>query len=230
MDHGTLSPKAFVDRFRAKLASLPPLAEAVTRRRDGATDEIRDGNAEWTNVLLNTVLELGVEHGFTPYPRRLYFRRPRRGVVTNSKYDVPPRSGDRGEYLFDASWTTYPRTDREWLAEIARGPAPGARLRLICESEWVSSVRGPTAVDDHRLRVLYDFAKLVDVSAPVRVLLFTFMERGDASFEALAALCAKAAGAREHDDPSAGYALLGWPRSAWWEDRVSSMQARLLEV
>jgi hypothetical protein len=188
---------------------------AVRRRNDRPVDRIEDDNAAWSNVLLNAILDLGHERGFNVFPRRLYFGRAQ--YAGNSKYDQPRRSDDRGEYLFDACWTTYPTTATEWLARLRHGPIPEPRIALACESEWVATVRGSVSSTEHVAAVLDDFAKLTDVGAPLKVLLYAFGTEDGATSEEIVTLCASAAGAIQVErPPPAGYALLGWPLGAGW--------------
>lgn len=177
------------------------LASAVVRRSERPDDLILDLDAEWTNALLNSLLILGeAEHGLTVYPRRLYFSRDgTRG--RNAKYDVHPH--DDGEYLVDACWTNYPR--RGWSAQLRHGLIRKPRIVLACESEWTADIEA----------VLQDFAKLTDLDATMKVMLFAFTPPR-ATFDDVANLCAAAASARRVEPREDGYLLLGWPVGAAW--------------
>jgi hypothetical protein len=141
-------------------------------RSDSASSLTKEGgSAEWTNALQNLLLELGIELGFHVFPRRRYFSRGKLG--SNSTHDRPERGDDIGEYILDVSWTRYPRTI-EWL-ESLRAPVGAALepgLVLACEGEWAAGRFGKLEREEHVAAVLDDFAKLTDVRAARKVLIF----------------------------------------------------------
>jgi hypothetical protein len=210
-------------RIRDELTRRPILRDAIVIRSDSASSLTKEGgSAEWTNALQNLLLELGIELGFHVFPRRRYFSRGKLG--SNSTHDRPERGDDIGEYILDVSWTRYPRTI-EWL-ESLRAPVGAALepgLVLACEGEWAAGRFGKLEREEHVAAVLDDFAKLTDVRAARKVLIFAFQPADRASiadFDDIVALCKRAVGAIT---PGEQYLLLGWPFDAVWEQRLTSL-------
>jgi hypothetical protein len=178
--------------------------------------------------LLNIMLRIGAECGFEVYPRRKYFARQSRG--TNSDYDKPlKRDDDRGEWLVDAAWTRYPAPDA-WVERLRSGaPSGGRGFVLACESEWASGQFGVQDPTTHVSWVLDDFAKLVDVRAPLKVMFFSFQPRtlgGIAGFDDIVSLCETVAAPVE---PTEHYLLFGWPYLASWSERITSLATASLQ-
>lgn len=209
-----------------ELATRESLKDALTYRSDAKVGVVKSaGSAEWTNVLLNIVLRLGADYGFEVYPRRKYFARGRTGK--NCDFDRPPCVDDRGEWLFDASWTRYPDT-LPWVEQLrANREASPRSLVLACESEWASGRFGLQEPAAHVAAVLDDFAKLVDVRAPLKVMFFGFQPQtrdGLAGFDDVVALCRQIA---EPIECGEAYILFGWPYSATWDARMTTLATAL---
>ena len=208
--------ESFLTRLHAP--EFSELAGAVTRRGDRRADVPRDTSSVWTNVLLNVVLSMGTEDGWTTYPARRYWSQGKDNG-RNSSYDGPrPQPDDRGEYLFDACWTTYPRVASGWTRALENGPGlPQPRLVLSCECEWAERP-GPDRSGETRAgRILDDFAKLVDAPARHRLMMFSYWD--DLRFDRIVGLCSRLATPFGADD---AYALIGWHASTPWEDRASA--------
>lgn len=206
-----------------RLAAAGKLESALTFRSDAVGCAVKPaGSAEWTNALLNMVLDLGVAMGFQVYPRRKYFARTRRG--TNSDFDRPMRGDDRGERLVDAAWGRYDG-GAGWVDALRAGPPREARdLLLACESEWASGRFGKQPANEHVALVLGDFAKLVDVRASLKVMIFSFLPPtpdGVGSFDDLVTLCQAAA---TPIAPGEHYQLFGWPFDASWDERLTTLR------
>ncbi len=92
----------------------------------------------------------------------------------------------------------------------------------------MASVRGRPTPADHVFAILTDFAKLTDVPAQLKLMMFAFLDEPSARFDDIAKLCASAAAAAPHDDPPEGYLLLGWPQTAYWKDRTTLLEHRYL--
>ena len=199
------------ERIFQELSSFEQLEAALTVRSDSKESVVKPGgSAEWTNALLNIVLRIGADCGFEVYPRRKYFARHSRG--TNSDYDKPlKRDDDRGEWLVDAAWTRYPAPNA-WVERLRSGMrSDGRGLVLACESEWASGQFGVQDPITHVSLVLDDFAKLVDVRAPLKLMFFGFqpgMPGGIAGFDDIVSLCGTVAAPV---DPTEHYLLFGWP-------------------
>lgn len=209
--------------FLARLASAAKLESALTFRSDAAGCAVKPaGSAEWTNALLNMVLGLGVALGFQVYPRRKYFARKSRG--TNSDFDRPMRGDDRGEWLVDAAWGRYDG-GADWVDALRAAPPRKAHdLVLACESEWAAGRYGAQSADEHVALVLGDFAKLVDVRASLKVMIFSFLPQtpnGVASFDDIVNLCGAAA---TPIAPGEHYLLFGWPFDASWDERLTTLR------
>lgn len=175
------------------------------------------GCAEWTNVLLNTLLALAPSYGFVPWPEKLYLAIGKNGALHNRKYKEPT---SRGEYMVDAAWTTYLANRETWLGSLRSGHAPH-RIELACESEWVS---GYQSADDFLLNLLDDFAKLTDLKAPLKLFIFSYLNGPDANFEAVCQLCNRQA---TPIAPGEQYLLLGWPWDACWA-QVADVRSKIL--
>jgi hypothetical protein len=231
------SPGDLQDAFLRQLATVTDLSAGLTFRRDAAGCMVKSaGSAEWTNILLNILLEMGAACGFEVYPRRKYFVRRgqtksgdtvRRGYAKNCDYDRPPQPDDRGEWLLDACWTRYP-AQQAWVERLRREPGvQHSGILLACESEWASSQFGQLDPDAHVSAVLDDFAKLVDIRASLKVLFFSFQPKaeGVANFDDIVSLCrvvASPVAATEH------YLLFGWPYTATWPERITTLRAASL--
>jgi len=211
------------ERIYREFSSLAQLEAALTIRSDSKASVVKPGgSAEWTNALLNIVLRIGADFGFEVYPRRKYFARQIRG--TNSDYDRPlKREDDRGEWLVDATWTRYPGSVT-WVERLRSGALSNGRgLVLACESEWASGQFGVQDPTTHVSLVLDDFAKLVDVRAPLKLMFFGFQPGtpgGIAGFDDIVSLCRAIAAPVE---PTEHYLLFGWPYFAVWDERITSI-------
>ena len=218
------SAEDFKDVFVKRLSLADDLHSALIFRSDAQSCRVRlAGSAEWTNALLNIVLQIGADLGFHVYPRRKYFARMSKG--TNCDFDRPQRRRDDcGEWLVDASWTRYPSPD-SWVQSLRKEPQTVSRgLVLACESEWGEGPFGARATPEtHVSSVLDDFAKLVDLRAPLKVMFFGFLtdtQNGIAGFKDIATLCGKVAAPVE---PTERYLLFGWPYYAAWNERMTSL-------
>lgn len=220
-----LSAASVEQRFREHLQSLTSLNSALVYRSDAAGCSFKEaGSAEWTNALQNILLEMGNESGFHVYPRRRYFARSSRG--TNCTFDRPEaRKDDRGEWLVDACWTRYPDS-KDWVRALRSGSAPKeGGLALACESEWASGRFGIQDGETHVSLVLDDFAKLVDLRASLKILIFAFQpDLADdiAGFGDIVALCRRIA---EPVNQGEEYLLMGWPSSATWAERLTELRS-----
>jgi len=216
----------FRTEFLSRLGSsaLDDLSRVVRRRSDHADEPVADENGAWTNVLINLVLGLGAGRGFIVYPRRLYFGRGRgKGFGFNSKHDRRRAADDRGEHLVDGCWTTYRSTDDGWLSLLERGSPASPRIVLACECKWTSTVRGPVSPTCRLASILTDFAKLTDITAARKVMMFAFDEQ--LPFEEVATHCARQA---DPLGPNEDYLLLAWPLTARWSARITALRARQL--
>ena len=77
--------------------------------------------------------------------------------------------------------------------------------------------------------VLDDFAKLVDVRAPLKLMFFGFQPAtpgGLAGFDDIVSLCAALA---EDVEPTEHYLLFGWPYFATWSERMTSLACTSLQ-
>lgn len=205
------SAAEFYQELLATLRSADDLASIIRRHPSAPPGAIDDcGGVEWTNALLNIVIRLGTQRGYVCWPSAYYFRK------TGDKNSISCAQGDRPERLVDAAWTHYPKRDA-WLAMLRQGRSVRApRLTLVCESEWIAG-EGP---------ILDDFAKLADVRAPLKVLFFSFQEKGyTAGFDDIVRLCAVAAAPVPVDE---SYVLIGWPQICAWADRVERHKVRFL--
>lgn len=202
---------------RLRGSHLDDLASAVTARSDRLADVPRDTSSAWTNVLLNTLLSMGADEGWTTYPARRYWSQGKKGGM-NTSYDRPARTDDRGEYLFDACWTTYPRTTAGWIGAL--GNASGIarpRLELSCECEWAERVGDDPDAERRAGRILDDFAKLIDAPAQHRLMMFAYWD--DLPFVRVVDLCSRLARPLA---PGESFALTGWHAATEWEDRGSA--------
>lgn len=207
--------QAFLARLRS--SRLDDLASAVTARSDRRTDVPRDTSSAWTNVLLNTLLSMGAEEGWTTYPARRYWSQGKKGG-TNSSYDRPERADDRGEYIFDACWTTYPRTTTGWIGALAGAPGIARpRLELSCECEWAERVGDDPTAESRAGRILDDFAKLIDAPARHRIMMFAYWD--DLPFVRVVELCSRLAHPLA---PGESFAMIGWHAATEWRDRGSA--------
>lgn len=216
------------ERILRELRSHEELEAALTFRSDSKESVVNPvGSAEWTNALLNMVLRIGADYGFEVYPRRKYFTRRKGG--RNSDYDKPPARDDRGEWLIDAAWTRY-QAPEAWVDGLRLGArSDGRGLVLACESEWASGRYGEQSPRTHVSWVLDDFAKLVDVRAPLKLMFFGFQPDkpgGIAGFDDIVSLCRTVAAPVE---PMEHYLLFGWPFSATWSERVTSLSTTSLQ-
>lgn len=181
------------------------------------------GSAEWTNVLMNVLQELGFAYGYKVWPRR-YYLSAATGPFRNCRLDG--RADDRGEWMLDACWTQYAML-KEWaqaVRDTPSGESPPAGIYLACESEWGAGKARVARVD----AILDDFAKLVEVRAKVKVLFFGFDEDGEKSkstFGDITTFCDRIAST---DTTGANYLLIGWPNSAKWDERMATMRTHVL--
>jgi len=202
--------------FRSALKAMSELNAALTFRSDATASVVMPaGSAEWTNALLNCLLRMGTQRGFNVYPRRLYFARESR--ASNSNYDWPVSApDDQGEYMLDACWTRYPQLV-DWVQALQRGERGNeGRIALACECEWASDV----------VAVLDDFAKLTELRAPLKILVFSFRrDQPTCDFASIVDLCRRAA---EPIEAAENYLLWGWPFEATWPDRLSTLKTEIL--
>lgn len=218
--------RALERALRASLAGADDFAAAITWLGDSPKKLNPRGAAEWTNVLINTVLTLGHSQGFEVWPRRYYLGPTSKGL-RNRRYGGLP--DDRSEWLFDATWTRYP--DLPTWVEHLRDPqrtGPVAGVQLACESEW-GGKSTPSALVP---AVLDDFAKLVECRAKLKLLFFSYLRPragGDAAgtFEDVVGLCQTLA---ETDDSEAGYLLMGWPFDLSWAARLDPDALRVAHL
>jgi hypothetical protein len=184
----------------SRLGEGTDLRDVVTVEPTSAERKLCEtGASEWTNALLNIVLDLGMARGFQVYPPK--------------QYELSCNTGKNkhaGEWLYDACWTRYPdnRSLVAHLEEVANGKVHGRvrYLELACESEW----GGREAVID-------DFAKLVESRARYKVLFFNFDPKGgDGGFDCIVRLCQALA---QSDSGDSHYLLMGWERNASLCDR-----------
>jgi hypothetical protein len=196
--------------FSAELENRGDLASAIRWGADAPTSGVNTrGSAEWTNALLNLLLDLGRERCKTVWPNKYYLFCEGKGRRRNRKY---LRGDDRGEFLVDAAWTTY-ASDADWFHAATIADAP-PRLLLACESEWASRSR----TGAHFLRELMDdFAKLAVLDAPLKVFIFSYHEPYEVTFDRVVELCRKLAPRHAGTE----YLLLGWPWTAEWGGRMS---------
>jgi hypothetical protein len=226
MGNGVAKPVSLTklrEEFVAGLQRAKTIEDAVTRRPDRQKDPVREGTTEWTNAVLNLVLEVGRAHGYSVWPTRLYFSRPR-GRAVNAKYYQPE---DRGEYLVDACWTQYPDEDL-WLERLQSGNKVATpRMALACECEWCTGRWGQHEEPrQHALNMLRDFSKLTDLAAPLKLFIFGFQQGvPTADFDDLVKLCKRAASPISEAE---SYLLLSWPGDAKWSERTSRMRSEIL--
>ncbi len=175
-------------------------------------------SAEWTNVLLNIVLDIGREDfSWEVWPHHYYLNA---ATSRNMHYDDKKNSDNRGEWQFDACWTRYSELTK-WVTELrAWNPhsqdCPPAGIELACESEW----SGKRGANKRVSAVLDDFAKLVESRARFKLMFFDYLRRdGVGSFDDIRQLCEKLIAT----DTSGGrYLLMAWPSDAVWTDRLDA--------
>lgn len=173
------------------------------------------GSAYWTNALLNSVLKEGAKRDFEVWPGCKYLAIDTLGVARNRNNARKKGSSDRGEWMLDACWTSYPPLGA-WIKNLlAAEQDGGGGIALACESEWGSRAGG----EIHLRMVLHDFAKLVAVQAPMKLMFFGYFEDDEvASFERIKSLCRKVAA---KDRYKCTYLLMGWPYFSPWRLRKS---------
>lgn len=163
--------------------------------------------AFWTHVMMNALLRIGKQRGFTTYPSNYYLTVDRRGQYHNCRYDTKT---DESEFMLDVVWGTWGAGRRWWRDSRDNGVRMG--IELACESEW-GWLEGKD--HDHHLDTTFnDFSKLVAIKSPLKV----FIANSDSPQMTAELLECTEAMARQALHPtSEEYAVLVWDASASWQ-------------
>jgi hypothetical protein len=192
-------------KFCHALASASSLQGSVTHR-DAGYSALGDNRTAWTNVILNRLIDIGAGYQLVSWPERYFY-----GYGSNAIYKDSQRR-ERGAHLLDLCWTNYPASRRAWeIALERREPIKSPRIVLACECEW----GGQQAILD-------DFAKIADVKAPLKMMLFS--TRPNYDWNRLVWFCKTAA---RPIDENEKYLLVGWPSDCEWSNRMTLMHARV---
>ncbi len=200
-----------------RIKNIGELEKIIREKIDLADENVGTSAAEWTNALLNIVLELGRdEYGYEVWPQEYHLSaRTKR----NAHY-VGNKTLDRGEWQFDACWTRYPELTK-WVMDLRDPKLPAshsAGIELACESEWFQNRGAEKGV----AAILDDFAKLVESRARFKLMFFDYRDRdGFGSYEDIKKLCEKLI---KTDNGGGHYLLMAWPDDTHWDDRLKELR------
>ncbi len=213
------------DQLLTEIRRKEDLAAAI-QWKPGETGRVEpDGGGEWTNALLNIVLDEGRRRKYLVYPAGCYFyvRNDRGG---NAKYGG--REDDDGEWMVDACWTTYPPGPyRNWIEGLRENRVGRCGMVLACESEWAIGQHGSLPADHHVNAVMEDFAKLTELRAPLKLMIFAFQVKREPTFETFVELFTKATAPVADGE---AYLYMGWPSDATWPQRMDTVRTGIIRA